>query len=44
MTDLPFIIAGWVGTAAVLAGYSIGLVARTRRISTRRPIEPEVRR
>ena len=31
MTDTPFIVTGWVGTAATVAAYAIAVLRRTRR-------------
>lgn len=36
MTDFGFILAGWLGTAAVLASYVGWLRARTRRVHPER--------
>lgn len=31
MSDLPYVLAGWLGTAAALAGYAGWIHARLRR-------------
>ena len=31
MTDAPFIVTGWIGTAAIVAAYAASVLRRTRR-------------
>ena len=31
MTDTPFIVAGWLGTAGAIAIYTVSIMIRTRR-------------
>lgn len=36
MTDTPFIVAGWVGTAGAIGLYALTVAVRTRRAVSRR--------
>lgn len=36
MTDAPFVVAGWAGTALAVAGYALSIRVQTRR--TRRAV------
>lgn len=36
MTDAPFIVAGWLGTAAAIGTYALSISIRTRRATRAR--------